>query len=94
MHCSETEPCVLSGALYHNSISEISQYPIAVITQLLAKNFGADVLLPAESEAKVFEHQILIDFPMTEENRGTIVWATTNNSTIFRGFINGAVHSG
>lgn len=89
------QPCVLTGAWYHNSITKTSQFPLADITQMLAKILGADdVLLPVENETKVFEHQILIDFPKTEINRGPVVWATTNNSTRFRGFINGSIYSG
>lgn len=84
----------MNGAWYHNSICETSQYPLADITQILSKTFGPDVLIPVENETKVFEHQILINFPTMETNRGTIVWATTNNATRFRGFINGAIHSG
>lgn len=85
---------MLRGAWYHNSIVETSLHPLTDITQIIAKTFGDETLVPVENDIKVFEHQILINFPIMEHKRGTLVWTTTNNSTKFRGFINGAIHSG
>uniref|UniRef100_A0A336MFG8 Amine oxidase n=1 Tax=Culicoides sonorensis TaxID=179676 RepID=A0A336MFG8_CULSO len=94
-YCYETHPGILTGALYHNSISETSKYPLTDILQLMSQKFGIhSLLMPVENEVKIFEQHILIDFPRTESSRGTIVWATTNSSQKFRGFINGAIHSG